>query len=65
MANHDGRSQKKCEIMKEMSEVLPRHPVNVPTSEAAQVALFFANAAWNESAGLDDARGGYLNDEAR
>jgi hypothetical protein len=53
------------EIMKEMSEVLPRHPSEVPSSEAAQVALFFANAAWNESTGLDDARGGHRNDEAR
>ena len=35
--------------MKEMSERLLRHPSEVPSSEAAHVALFFANAAWNES----------------
>jgi hypothetical protein len=51
--------------MKEMSEVLHRHSGKGPSSEAAQVALFFANAAWNESAGLDYARESYRNDEAR
>jgi hypothetical protein len=49
------------EIMKEMSECLLRHPSEVPSSEAAHVALFFANAAWNESVGLDHAREGYCN----
>ena len=50
---------KMSEIMKEMSERLLRFPNKVPTSEAAHVALFFATAAWNESAGLSDAREGY------
>ena len=49
------------EILKEMSEIIFRHPNNVPSSEAAHVALFFANAAWNESVGLGDAREGYRN----
>jgi hypothetical protein len=49
------------EIMKEMSEILLRHPNQVPSSEAAHVALFFANVAWNESVGLDHARKGYRN----
>ena len=44
------------EIMKEMSETLLRNPGAVPSSEAAHVALFFANVAWNESVGLDHAR---------
>jgi hypothetical protein len=49
------------EIMKEMSEILLRHPNQVPSSEAAHVALFFANVAWNESVGLADSREGYRN----
>ena len=51
--------RKMSEIMKEMSEIILRHPSAVPSSEAAHVALFFANAAWNESVGLDHAREGY------
>jgi len=47
------------EIMKGMSEVLLSNARNVPSSEAAHVALFFANVAWNESVGLDHAREGY------
>ncbi len=54
-----GPPLKLSEIMKEMSEVLLRHPSEVPSSEAAHVALFFANAAWNESVGLGDSREGY------
>ena len=50
---------KMSEIMKEMSEVLLRRPSRVPSSEAAHVALFFANVAWNESVGLDHARDSY------
>jgi hypothetical protein len=50
---------KMSEIMKEMSETLLRHPSGVPSSEAAHVALFFANVAWNESVGLGDSRAGY------
>jgi hypothetical protein len=52
---------KMSEIMKEMSEVLLRHPGRTPSSEAAHVALFFANVAWNESVGLGDSREGYRN----
>ena len=52
---------KMSEIMKEMSEILLRHPTQVPSSEAAHVALFFANVAWNESVGLADSREGYGN----
>lgn len=51
--------RKMSEIMKEMSEIILRHPSAVPSSEAAHVALFFASAAWNESVGLDHAREGY------
>jgi hypothetical protein len=47
------------EIVKEMSQLLLRHPYKVPSSEAAHVAVFFANAAWNESVGLTDSRQGY------
>jgi hypothetical protein len=49
------------EIMKEMSKLLLRNPGGVPSSEAAHVALFFANVAWNESVGIDGAREGYRN----
>jgi hypothetical protein len=51
--------RKLSEIMKEMSERLLCNPGGVPSSEAAHVALFFANVAWNESVGLDAAREGY------
>jgi hypothetical protein len=51
--------RKMSEIMKEMSERLLRNPRNVPSSEAAHVALFFANVAWNESVGIEGAREGY------
>ena len=49
-------NHKMSEIMKEMAELLLRHPHNVPSSEAAHVALLFANVAWNESVGMDRAR---------
>ena len=52
---------KMSEIMKEMSEMLLRQPSKVPSSEAAHVALFFANVAWNESVGLGDSRESYRN----
>src|SRR4051794_3606303 len=55
------RPRKMSEIMKEMSEIPLRHPSEVPSSEAAHVALFFANVAWNESVGIDGAREGYRN----
>jgi hypothetical protein len=54
-------ARKMSEIMKEMSETLLRNPGGVPTSEAAHVALFFANVAWNESVGIAGAREGYRN----
>ena len=55
------QARKMSEIMKEMSETLLRNPGGVPSSEAAHVALFFANVAWNESVGMDHAREGYRN----
>ena len=51
--------RKMSEILKEMSERLLRKPGGVPSSEAAHVALMFANIAWNETVGLDHAREGY------
>jgi hypothetical protein len=50
--------RKMSEILKEMSEHLFRNPGAVPSSEAAHVALFFANVTWNETVGLDYAREG-------
>ena len=38
--------------MKEMAWRLLRNPDATPSSEAAHVALFFANLAWNECVGL-------------
>ena len=51
--------RKMSEIMKEMSEQLLRNPGGVPSSEAAHVALMFANIAWNETVGLVHARESY------
>jgi hypothetical protein len=42
------QTRKMSEVMKEMSETLLQNPSGVPSSEAAHVALFFANVAWNE-----------------
>jgi hypothetical protein len=53
--------RKLSEIMKEMSQTLLCNPGGVPSSEAAPVALLFANVAWNESVGLGHAREGYRN----
>ena len=53
------KERKMSEVMKEMSETLLGNPAGVPSSEAAHVALFFANVAWNESVGIDGAREGY------
>jgi hypothetical protein len=53
------QERKLSEILKDMSERLLRNPGSVPSSEAAHVALFFANVAWNESVGLAHARDGY------
>ena len=55
------QARKLSEIMKEMAERLLRNPRRVPSSEAAHVALCFANVAWNESVGLDQARDAYRN----
>jgi hypothetical protein len=52
-------TRKMSEIMKEMSDRLFRNPGGVPSSEAAHVALMFANIAWNESVGLVHARHAY------
>jgi hypothetical protein len=51
--------RKMSEIMKEMSERLLKKPDAVHSSEAAHVALMFANIAWNETVGLVPARKGY------
>jgi len=56
MMNQHG---KMSEVMKEMSERLLRNPDAVHSSEAAHVALMFANIAWNETVGLGQARNGY------
>lgn len=53
------QNRRMSEIMKEMSELLLRDPATTPSSEAAHVALFFANVAWNECVGLDHPREGY------
>jgi hypothetical protein len=53
------QSPKLSEVMKEMAQRLLRHPDKVPSSEAAHVALMFANIAWNESVGMTAARDGY------
>lgn len=53
------QSPKLSEIMKDMAQLLLRKPENVPSSEAAHVALMFANIAWNESVGMTAARDGY------
>jgi len=51
--------RKMSEILTEMSESLLSNPRNVPSSEAAHVALFFAHVAWNECVGLDGGREGW------
>ena len=53
--------RKMSEIMKEMAERLLRHSSEIPSLEAANVALFFANAAWNESIGVAHSRDSYRN----
>jgi len=50
---------KMSENLKEMSEQLLRQPGAAHSSEAAHVALMFANIAWNETVGLGHAREGY------
>jgi len=53
------QTRKMSEMLKEMSERLLRHPDAAHSSEAAHVALMFANIAWNETVGLGHAREGY------
>ncbi len=53
--------RKMSEVMKEMAERLLLNPDAEHSSEAMHVALFFANAAWNESVGIAGAREGYRN----
>jgi len=53
--------RKMSDIMKEMLELVLRNPKAIPTSEAAHVALLFANVAWNECVGLDHTRESYRN----
>ena len=55
------KPRKMSEILKQISDRLFRNPDAVPSSEAAHVALLFANVAWNESVGLDYAREGCRN----
>ena len=52
-------TKKMSEMMKEMSERLLRHSDAAHSSEAAHVALMFANIAWNATVGLGHARKGY------
>ena len=51
--------RKMSEILQEMSERLLQNPTAAHSSEAAHVALMFANIAWNETVGLVHARKGY------
>lgn len=55
----NGQPRKMSEILKEMAGLILRQRNKPPSSEAAEVALFFANVAWNESVGLDGSREGY------
>ncbi len=55
------KPRKMSDIMKEMLEQLLRDPDAVPSTEASHVALFFANAAWNECVGLAHERERYRN----
>jgi hypothetical protein len=52
-------ARKMSEIIVEMSDRLLRNPGSVPSSEAAYVALMFANIAWNEAIGLGIPRTSY------
>ena len=53
--------RKLSEILKEMAESLLSNLCSVPSSEAAHVALCFANVAWNKCVGLGGPREGYRN----
>lgn len=52
--------RKISQILEEMSQPLLREPES-SSSEADHVALFLANAAWNESVGLDYERDSFRN----
>ena len=52
MTKKADQPRKMSDIMKEMTERLLRNPDVAHSSEAAHVALFFANLAWNECVGL-------------
>jgi hypothetical protein len=54
------RTRKMSEIMEEMAQTVLRDP-DSSSWEADHVALFLANAAWNESVGLDHERDTYRN----
>lgn len=51
--------RKMSDILLEMAKLLLRDPRKDPSSEAANLALFLANAAWNECIGLNDNRKTY------
>lgn len=51
--------RKMSEILKEMSGQLLLNPGHAPSQEAAELALMFANFAWNEAVGLGHDREGY------
>jgi hypothetical protein len=53
------QTKKMSELMKELSERLLRQPDSAHSSEAAHVALMFANIAWDKAVGLDHAIEGY------
>ena len=46
-------------IMKEMAQVILRHPSKVPSSAAGHAALLLTNVAWNESIAGGSKRLGY------
>jgi len=52
---------KLSEILKKFAQTLLRDPDAEPSSEAAHVALMFANIAWNECVGMDVDRERYRN----
>jgi hypothetical protein len=52
--------RKMSEIMKAMSQIVLRDP-DSSSSEADHIAVFLANAAWNECVGLEHERDSYRN----
>jgi len=61
MKTKKASDRKMSDIMEEMMEQLLRDPKATPSAEASHVALFLANAAWNECVGLGGEREGYHN----